>query len=329
MQSIAITAYKNAELVEIDPLTKPLQPTEVRGRTLVSLTSPGTELHWNYMGKSFPNHPGYASVFTVDEVGSDVSDLAPGAIVFTSGSHQEWQQCKRDSVIALPPGLAPEQAVFARLAGVSMSTLNTTTAHAPSRVLVTGLGPIGNLAAQIFSACGYCVTAVDPVESRRETARRCGLTDVRACIGEGGPDITDKVALHVECSGHEQAVLDGCRCVCKRGEVVLVGVPWQKRTDLSAFDLLHAIFHRYVVVRSGWEWEVPTQPTAFRGNSLHENYAAAMEWIAAGKIKIDRLATCYAPRQAQEVYSGMLDQSLPTPAAVFDWRLGSVVTRAA
>ena len=113
----------------------------------------------------------------------------------------------REQVVPIPQGLEPERAIFARLAGVSMSTLNTTTARAPSRVLVTGLGPVGNLAAQIFSACGYSVTAVDPVEIRRETARRSGLDDVRASIAEGAPDITGEVALHVECSGHEQAAL--------------------------------------------------------------------------------------------------------------------------
>jgi threonine dehydrogenase-like Zn-dependent dehydrogenase len=320
MKRIAITAYQKAELELTDPLCAPLQPTEVRGRTLVSLTSPGTELHWNYMGSSFPTYPGYASVFTVDEVGADVTDLAVGTVVFGSGAHQEYQQMPRESVIPIPQGLEPEQAIFARLAGVSMSTLNTTTARAPSRVLVTGLGPVGNLAAQIFSACGYSVTAVDPVESRRETARRSGLNDVRASIAEGTPDITGEIALHVECSGHEQAALDGCNCVRKRGEVVLVGVPWKKRTEISSFELLHAVFHRYFVLRSGWEWEVPRHPAEFRGNSISGNYAAAMDWIAAGKIKTDGLATCYSPEQAQEVYSGLLSQSLPTPSAIFDWR---------
>lgn len=321
MRRIAITAYKTAEVVEAEPLSAPLQPREVRGRTLVSLTSPGTELNMCYLGKQFPSYPGYASVFTVEEVGSEVIDLPVGSIVFGSGRHQDWQQMPRENVVPLPVGLAPERALFARLAGVSMSTLNTTTAHPPSRVLITGLGPVGNLAAQVFSACGYFVTAVDPVERRRESARRLGLTDVRANIGEGGPDIIGKVALHVECSGHEQAVLDGCQCVRKRGEVVLVGVPWLKRTDISSFDLLHAIFHRYVVLRSGWEWEVPVRPSDFQSNSILENYAAAMEWIAAGKIKTDGLATSYSPQQAQDVYSGLLDQSLPTPAALFDWRL--------
>ena len=320
MRRIAITAYQTAEIELAAPLCAPLQPREVRGRTLVSLTSPGTELHWNYLGKKFPSYPGYASVFTVDEAGAEVTDIAVGDLVFAPGGHQEFQQMLRERVVPIPRGLEPERAIFARLAGVSMSTLNTTTVRPPSRVLVTGLGPVGNLAAQIFSACGYLVAAVDPVESRRETARRSGLADVRASIAEGAPDITGEVSLHLECSGHEQAALDGCKCVRKRGEVVLVGVPWAKRTEISSFDLLHAVFHRYVVLRSGWEWEVPRHPTDFRGNSISGNYAAAIEWIAAGKIKTDGLATCYSPEQAQEVYSGLLDQSLPTLSAIFDWR---------
>ena len=36
--------------------------------------------------------------------------------------------------------------------------------------------PVGNLAAQIFSLCGYNVTAIDPVESRRQLALSHGLT---------------------------------------------------------------------------------------------------------------------------------------------------------
>ena len=320
MRQIAFTASRQADVVDVPDLTEPLKPDEVRGRTLISLTSPGTELNWGFLGTKFPNYPGYASVFTVEEVGSEVGDLPLGSSVLYSGNHREWQQAARWDVTLLPNGLAPEKAVFARLAGVSMSTLNTTTARPPSRVLVTGLGPVGNMAAQVFVAAGYRVTAVDPFEARREDARKVGLQDVRAAVGDDSIDLMNQVALHVECSGHEQAVLDGCRCVRKRGEVVLVGVPWKRRTEIYAAELLHAIFHRYVVLRSGWEWEVPVQPQEFMGSSIIENHAAALEWLNDGRLRVDGLATAYAPSQAQMAYDGLLNQSLPTPAALFDWR---------
>lgn len=319
MQQIAITAHRQAEVIQRPDFTDPLGPDQIRGRTIVSLCSPGTELNYFYLAKeNFPQFPGYACVFEITETGSNITDLKPGDQVLYSGNHCELQQTTRRNVVPLPAGLAPETAVFARLAGVTMSTLNTTTAHAPSRVLVTGLGPVGNLAAQIFSTCGYQVTAIDPVEKRRDMAKQHGLTDLRPNL-QNSADLANKMQLQIECSGHEQATLDGIKVVAKGGEVVLVGVPWQRRTELHAFDFLHAIFHRYVNVRSGWEWEVPAHPTDFHGNSIIENYQAALQWLAQGKIKVDGMADSYAPANAQKVYAALLDQSLPTPTALFSW----------
>jgi len=323
MRKIAITRKAWAELVDTsDELTGPVPPGQVRGRTLVSLTSPGTELAYNYLGGKnvvYPNYPGYAAVFEVTEVGPEVEKIQEGDRVMSMGGHREFQQADAGTIQALPEGLAPEVAVFSRLMGVSMSTLNTAAAHPPSRVLVTGLGPVGNLAAQVFARCGYEVTAVDPVESRRLAAIACGLKDVRAGVF-AGTDLTGKIALHVECSGHEQAVLDGCKCIAKRGEVVLVGVPWTRKTDIPAFDLLHAVFHHYVVLRSGWEWEIPPTRQDFNPHSLAANYQAAMTWLDEGSIRVQPLLGIYHPSECQKVYDGLLKQTLPTPAAVFDWR---------
>lgn len=322
MRQIFFTGNKTAVLKEVPDHSGPIPADCVRGRTVVSLVSPGTELNWGFLGEhKVPACTGYACVFQVEETGSAVSDLKPGCLVFGSGNHAEYQQAQRSQVTPLPAGLRPETGVFARLMGVSMSTLNTAAARPPCRVLITGLGPVGNLAAQIFARCGYQVTAMDPVESRRTSALAAGLRDVRASFTSGPDDLTDKIALHVECSGHEQAVLDGCKTVAKRGEVVLIGVPWRKRTDLSAFEILHAVFHRYVVLRSGWEWEIPGQPREFCFNSLANNYATALEWLKEGSIQVDDLATGFSPQEAQAVYAGLLAQSLPAPGAFFDWRL--------
>lgn len=318
MKRIAFTAHKQADLIETPGFTEPIKPGDIRGRTLVSLVSPGTELNSGFLGSQFPNHPGYACVFQVDEIGSDVRNLIPGAIVFGSGNHTERQEAHHRDVLEVPASLSPETAVFARLAGVSMSTLNVTVVRPPARVLVTGLGPVGILAAQIFDRAGYAVTAIDPIESRRRSASNLRLRDIRPAVEID--DLEDDIALHVECSGHEQAVHDGCKCVRKGGEIFLVGVPWRRKTENYSFDLLHAIFHRYVVLRSGWEWQVPRESRDFSQNSIMGNLAAAVGWLADGRLSVKNMGGLYTPDRAQQVYSGLLDQSLPTPTAIFDWR---------
>lgn len=318
MRQITMTARQTVELLDAPHPTDPLRADVVEGRTLVTLTSPGTELNYNYLGEKFPTVPGYASVFEITAVGDEVTTLQPGTVVFAAGRHADFQRAEARSCVPLPAGVPPEQAVFVRLAGVSMSTLATTAARPPARVLVTGLGPVGNLAAQVFAACGYQVTAVDPVEARRETARQCGLTDVRATVEEG---LKGKIQLHLECSGHEQGTLDGCEVLRKGGECVLIGVPWRRHTELHAAALLKLVFHNYVHLRSGWEWEVPRHAQDFQGSNIHAHYEAAMSWLAEGRLQVAPLLGVYSPAEAPRVYAGLLDQTLPTPAAVFGWHL--------
>jgi threonine dehydrogenase-like Zn-dependent dehydrogenase len=312
--TVAFTAREKADLVELPPPAEPLGPHHVEGRTLATLTSPGTELNGAYLGKNFPVYPGYAAVMEVTQAGAEVKDLHAGDRVFVAGGHHSIQRHPAAAAVPLPAGLSAERAVFARLMGVSMSTLTTTAVRPPGRVLVTGLGPVGHLAAQGFAAAGYRVTATDPVAERRHW-----LTT------KGGVEVLERVApdagfdLAIECSGHEQAALDACRSVRKGGEVVLVGVPWSRRTDLHAFELLHAVFHRYVVLRSGWEWQVPLQRREFDGGSILENYAAALRWLTEGRVNVAGLYDVADPHDCQKVYQGLLHQTGSSLAVVFDW----------
>ncbi|NLC59296.1 MAG: zinc-binding dehydrogenase [Armatimonadetes bacterium] len=317
--AIVITAREQAELREVARPAAPLGPNEVAGRTLATLVSTGTELAACYLAPDFPREPGYAAVFEVEAVGSEVRSLRVGDRAFCMGPHRSFQQVPAEAAVPLPAGLAPEVAVFCRLMGVTMSTLTTTTARPPELVLVTGLGPVGHLGARIFANCGYQVVACDPVESRREVARQAGIHPVLPAVPLEDPAIAGQVGLVLECSGHEAAVLDGCRVVRRRGEVVLVGVPWQQQTTLSAHALLDAVFHRYAVLRSGWEWELPLHPQEFRVNSIYGSFAAALRWLAEGRITVDGLYRTAAPQEAQSVYQDLLHRRWTHLAAVFTW----------
>lgn len=320
--AVLIPAREQAELVAVEPETGPLEPDEVAGRSVVTLISAGTELASAYLAEEYPKPraPGYAAVFEVEEVGSEVTDLKAGDRVFSMGRHRLYQRSSRDTVLPLPEGLPPEAGVFARMMGVSMSTLTTTTARPPEKVLVMGQGVVGNLAAQIFARCGYEVMACEPDERRQEIARQAGIERVVSSVPLEDPEVAGQVGLAIDCSGHEQAVVDALQVVKKRGEVALIGAPWRRRSDLYAHEVLRTVFFKYLTLRSGWEWELALHPTDFRTNSIWGNLAAALRWLAEGKVCVDGLYTTASPKDAQQVYQDLLHNRCSKLTVEFDWK---------
>jgi threonine dehydrogenase-like Zn-dependent dehydrogenase len=316
---VTFTAPEKAELVAVDRDMKPLMPQEVAGRTVASVISQGTELAIYRKTSGQPTRTGYAAVFKVEETGSEVTKVKPGDIAFCMGNHGSYQRHTQDKIVRVPDRLSAEVAVFARLMGISMSTLVTTTARPPQKVVVTGLGIVGHLAAKIFQLGGYDVTACDPAPARREIALKTGIKNVLPAVPVEDPEFAGHVALVVECSGHEQGVLDACKVVQKRGEVTMIGVPWERKTEIYAHELLYVIFHKFVVLRSGWEWELALQETEFRTGSIFGNFAGALKWLTEGRIKVDGLYAKVSPKDPQKIYKGMVDRTFQDLTAVFDW----------
>jgi len=326
-KEIVFTSKGKAALLDFGP--RPLGAAEVRGSTCVTLISPGTELAW-LNGGNFPLRPGYASVFRAEELGSDVRGISKGDLLLCMGEHRSVQQFDQRYVLKLKPGLSVDRAVIARLAAVSVTTLMTTTARPHDKVLVCGAGPVGYLAAHLFSGSGYQVTIVEPNPERQAIVRRSGLSNVVASVPLGDPAYEGQVALVVDCSGHEQAAIDGCKIVRKKGEVVLVGVPWKAHTERLAHELLHAVFFKFAVLRSGWEWEVPVTSRGFVWEELYEGYnnaphstfsglQLALDWIEAGKFPLEGLISCIPASDPQVAYDALLLGKIKEPFVVLDW----------
>lgn len=318
--AVTFTAHGKAELLPAARDSSLLAADEIAGRTIATLISAGTELSGRYLPESgFPCVPGYAAVFEVEQTGAAVHGFHAKDLAFCTGSHRSFQRVNASDALLVPASLSPTEAVFARMMGVSMATLTTTAARPPQRVLVTGLGVVGHLAALIFTQCGYVVIACDPMEERRKMAQFAGIKPVLPAVPVDDASVAGTISLALECSGHEDAAFDCCRVVRKRGEVVLIGVPWQKRSDRAAFDLLHAVFHRYIVLRSGWEGELPRHGADFQPNSQTANWRAALHWLAEGRIEVNKLYATAPPRDAQRVYQDLLHHHWSHLAAIFDW----------
>lgn len=316
--AVSVTEREHAELVEI-PSPGVLAPREIRGKTICTLISPGTEIAYNYQGKTFPSFPGYAAVFEAEEAGSEVSGVAKGDRFFCVGPHRSYQQVEMSAAHRVPAGLAADIAVLARLMGVAMTTLVTTTACPGDKVLVTGAGPVGFLAAQIFTIGGYDVLVAEPDAERRRQVKESGINKVYDRTPFDEPGVAGTVALAAECSGHEQAVMDACRVVRKKGEVVLVGVPWRRNTEIHAQELLSLVFHKYVVLRSGWEWELPLYSADFAPHSIHSGFETALRWLASGRIAVGGLVERTDPRLVQRTYQELLCRKTKGLFVLFDW----------
>lgn len=319
--AVAFTGPHQAELIEIDAPPE-LQPDEIHCRTLFTLISPGTELASSYTRDDITEarFGGYAAVGVVEQKGAAVDGFDIGGTVFCPGSHRNFQQLPATDAVLVPEAVTPQIAPLARLMGVTMTTLITTTARAGDRVMVTGLGPVGYLGTQVFRRGGFEVFCCDPDVGRQGFARRSGLENVYSRVPLDDPAIAGSIHLVVECSGQEQAVLDACDIVRPRGEVVLVGVPWQRRTDIAAHTLLERVFHNYVIVRSGWEWELPVHETLrFQDHTLQKNYATALEWLADGSIYTEGLCHIVSPRDCQQAYQDCLHHATKGLFTLFDW----------
>lgn len=314
----AVVCFSGFEQAELQEVAAPPEvgPGEVSGPTVCTLISPGTELAHGYQGQGFPYYPGYAAVFRAEQVGSEVAGIKPGDLLFGMGPHRSFQLMEAAQALPVPTGLEPQVAVLARLMGVSTTTLITTTARPGDQVVISGAGPVGFLAAQIFKDSGYEVLVVEPDAARRALVEANGLPAVERALGT---EVEGHVALVVECSGHESAVLDACRTVRQRGEVVLVGVPWQRRTEHTAHDLLTLIFHRYVVLRSGWEWELPLTSVPFRPHSNLSCFQLALRRLAAGRIRLEGTLNPVSPADPQHAYANLLHRQAPGLFTIFDW----------
>lgn len=308
-------------VAEEEICTEQLGDEQVCGKTLYTLVSAGTEFNGmfkNCLNVTYPSKFGYTSVFKVEKVGKNVVGIEVGDILFTTAPHQSYQIDNYKNVVKIPENVLPEHALFIRMAGVSMATIKQTSIKSGELALVTGLGPVGFMAMHIFSNLGYEVIGVEPDPNRKALAEKSGFTCF-AKVPFDNEKYAKKIALALECSGVESAVLDCCNIVRPRGEVSLVGVPWKKTCDISSQELLHSIFYNYVTVYSGWEWDLPRENSKYIFESANKNYRLALKLISDGKIKFDDVYTIKSYHEAQEVFENIQNKKENSLVTIFKW----------
>ncbi len=342
---LLFTDVKQVELHEEDLSGPP--PGSALIRSEYTFISAGTELA-NLTGKdpavfqpgswcAYPWRPGYAQVGRILSVGDGFQRAAAGERVFTLGGHSDYAVLSNDDLlIPVPDDLDSVDAVASRMAGVASAAI---VARPPAWyergwVTVFGLGMVGNLAAQCYRALGARVIGIDPVESRRELAKRCGIAHTVAAgpgVADGIKDITGGEAPHivVEATGRSEVAIQAIDGVGNHGHVVLLGSP---RAPFSGdiTGLLSSIHLRNLTVHGALEWSLPaTQPPGFNSvdsrpaRNLTDKQNMIFDWIRDGRMLVRPLIShVVTPAEAADAYAGLLEHPQRYTGVAINWQEG-------
>ena len=324
-----------AELTTFDFVDAISGEHEVIVETEATLISPGTELAY-YTNKHplgsnrYPGGVGYANVGRVVAVGNAVKHLKPGDRVCCHTRHASMTRFDTYHCVhlKLPEEIDAGKAVFIRMATVSMTTLRICRAKPGDYVAVFGLGLVGNLAAQIFQASGMNVTGFDPSEGRRGIAHRCGVRRVHAVpIADESAIVnhhTDSKGFHllIDAAGRPEVFCEAVKVARPGAEIFLIALNWSKETSVLATELLQPIFHKYLTVRSGWEWQIPLFDTGVHApHSMTQNSQHALDLIQSGQLRVADLITHrMSASEAQTAYQGLLNDPDSYLGVVFNWK---------
>ena len=136
---------------------------------------------------------GYSAAGLVVEVGAAVSGLRTGQLVATGGAgkanHAEFQAVPGLLCAAVPDGVPAQDAAFTTVASIALHALRLAEVGPGSKIVMLGLGLIGQLAARLAMASGCDVAGIDPAGYPRKVAAASGVLALDEC----GDATTDQV----------------------------------------------------------------------------------------------------------------------------------------
>jgi predicted dehydrogenase/threonine dehydrogenase-like Zn-dependent dehydrogenase len=249
---------------------------------------------------------GYSAAGLVTEVGAAVDGIAVGQLVATGGAgkanHAEFQAVPGLLCAVVPEGVPPQYAAFATLASIPLHALRLSGVGPGAKVVVLGLGLVGQLAVRLAMASGCDVAGIDPNGFARETASGVGVL----ALDDSGDTTTDQVlswsrgrgadAVLVCAADKSARPMSRAPALCRdRAAVVMVGdvgMPSHRNPFYEReISLLFARSYgpgRYEPSYEAWGVDYPVGQVRWTEG---RNQEAVLDLLAAGRLQVSDLIT--------------------------------------
>jgi predicted dehydrogenase len=264
---------------------------------------------------------GYAGAGIVVDKHETVSDLEVGQRVAYGGEgtgHAERVVAGRHLVARVPDAVAFEHASFTTLGSIAMNAVRIARIELGDSVAVIGLGPVGQLIAQLARAHGGNIIAIDLKPERAEMARRLGAENALS----SGPSLRESVASLTGGRGADCVIIaaaakssEPCRQaveICRdRGRIVVVGAVdmtlprdemYKKEIQLSMSRAYGPGSYDPAYEQRGLDY-----PVSYVRWSENRNMEEFLRLVALGRVQLDPLITHRFPLEdAAQAYQAIM-----------------------
>ena len=260
---------------------------------------------------------GYSLAGIVLDCGMGVQEFKPGDRVAAAAPHADIAAIGKNLCAVVPDGVTFEQASYAGVGAIALEGVRLARVTLGERVLVVGLGLIGQLTVGMLKAQGCRVMGIDIDPRKLDLARAFGADDVgvgapRDAIAafSGGRGV-DAVIITAATDSNEPIELaaDVARV---KGRIVLVGVTGLNipRPPFFAKELEFTVSSSLGPGRMdpAYEDKGVDYPFGHVRWTTQRNMSAVLDLIAMGKLPVEKLTTHKFPIErapaAYEVITG-------------------------
>lgn len=262
---------------------------------------PTLEAVFNKLGQPLPL--GYCNVGKVVAVGRGVTEFVVGDRVASNGNHAEFVCVPQNLVAKVPDGVSDEEAAFTVIGSIGLQGIRNLNPQLGETVVVTGLGLIGLVVAQLLKANGCRVIGTDFDQQKVDMANSFGVTAINPAKGIDPVKFVLEQTNGVGADGviitastkSDEVIHQSCEMSRKRGRIVLVGVIGlnMRRDDFYKKELSFQVSCSYGAGRYDEEYENKGHdyPIAYVRWTEKRNFETILQTIASGGLNVKVLIT--------------------------------------
>jgi predicted dehydrogenase/threonine dehydrogenase-like Zn-dependent dehydrogenase len=261
---------------------------------------PTLEAVFNKLGEPLPL--GYCNVGKVIAIGEGVSEFKVGDRVASNGKHAEFVCVPKNLVAHIPENVSDDEASFTVIGSIGLQGIRLLNPTFGETIVVTGLGLIGLLTAQMLVANGCKVVGVDIDSNKLELARKFGIIPFNPINGDVVKFIEDTTngvgadgVLITASAKNNEIISQAARMSRKRGRIILVGVIGLElsRAEFYEKELTFQVSCSYGPGRYDEEYEQrgSDYPLPFVRWTEKRNFEAILDAISSKKINVSDLIT--------------------------------------